>query len=66
MAYASIIVPDPHIHVGLCKVLKRTDGLYIAFNTEAPFGKQLMGIFRTSDGCARWLEGKLGMKRELT
>ena len=63
MAIANQVVPDPGITVGRYKVLQRTDGVYIVFDTRASFGSQFVAMFRTAEGAAKWAELKSGQKR---
>jgi hypothetical protein len=57
------IVADPQVTIGHYKVLQRTDGVYIAYDVTAPFGKQLVGLFRTCENATKWLELRTGMKK---
>jgi hypothetical protein len=64
MPHFDAIVPDPNVHIGHVKVLQRTDGSYIGFDTTKPMGSAMIGPFRSLDGAIRYLENRLGMKAE--
>lgn len=47
------IVPDPDIQFGRYKVLRRTDGAYAVFDTQAPIFKGTVALFKSLDGATR-------------